>query len=194
MAKNTNNLKKITLTGIFSAIGFLLMLLEFPLPFIIPDFIKVDFSELPALICTFSAGPLWGIAVCLIKNLLHLTVTTTSGVGELANFILGVALVLPAGLIYKKKHSKKGALLSVIVGSLVAAIVSLPINYFITYPFYMNFIPQEAILSAYRVFMPSIENLFQALAIFNVPFNFVKYSADALITFAVYKRLSPFFK
>lgn len=186
--------RKAVLTGAFSALAFILMLLEFPLPFIIPDFIKLDFSELPALICAFAAGPLWGGAVCLIKNLLHLTVSTTGGVGELANFILGAAFVIPAGIMYKKTHSKKGALISVLASSVIGAVVSLPINYFITYPFYTNFMPLDAILAAYRVFVPSINSLIQALAIFNMPFTFVKFLIDSAVTFLIYKRISRFFK
>lgn len=194
MKERKSNLHKLALTGIFSSIGFLLMLIEFPLPFIIPDFIKMDFSELPALICTFAAGPVWGVAVCLVKNLLHLTVTSTFGVGELANFILGASFVLPAGLVYKKAHSKKGALIAVIIGSLIGAVVSLPVNYYITYPFYMNFMSEEAILSAYRIFMPSVKNLFQTLTVFNVPFNALKFALDSTVTVLIYKRISSLFK
>ena len=75
--------KYISVVGIMSAIGFVLMMLEFPLPFLIPGFIKFDFSELPALITAFAYGPLSGVLVCLVKNLLHLFFTTSAGVGEL---------------------------------------------------------------------------------------------------------------
>ncbi len=186
--------RKLVLTGIFSAIAFVLMLLEFPLAFVIPDFIKFDFSELPALICGFSAGPLWGIAVCLIKNLLHLTATTTGGVGELANFIIGASFVGISCLIYSTKRKKSFALLGMIIGAVVAACISFPINKFVTYPFYMNFMSEEAILGAYRVFIPTIKTLDGALLIFNLPFTLFKFIINSAITFAVYKRISPVIK
>ena len=188
------NTRKLVLTGIFSAIAFLLMLLEFPLAFIIPDFIKFDFSEIPALICGFSAGPLWGGAVCLIKNLIHLTMTTTGGAGELANFLLGACFVVPAGFIYKFNRTKKGALMGCLAGSALGAIVSFPVNLFLTYPVYSKFLPIDAILELYRMFVPQIETLNQALLIFNLPFTFVKFLIDAIITFFIYKRISPVLK
>ena len=90
-----------TMTAMLSAIAFVLMMLEFSIP-IMPSFIKLDFSELPALIGSFAMGPLSGTVICLIKNLLHLPMSSTGGVGELSNFILGAMFVIPAGLFYKK--------------------------------------------------------------------------------------------
>lgn len=186
--------RKLCLTGVFSAIAFILMLLEFPLAFIIPEFIKFDFSELPALICGFSAGPLWGAGVCLIKNLLHLTATNTGGVGELANFIIGASFVFTACFIYRFNKKKPTALLGMVVGAVVSAAISFPINKFITYPFYMNFMNEEAILGAYRVFIPTLKNLNQALLYFNLPFTFFKFIINSVITFGIYKRISPIIK
>ncbi|MEE1055615.1 MAG: ECF transporter S component, partial [Acutalibacteraceae bacterium] len=87
------NVKGIAVSAVCGALGFVLMLLEFPIPFIIPSFIKLDFSEIPALIASFAYGPIYGILVCAVKNLLHLFVTTSGGVGELSNFILGAIFV-----------------------------------------------------------------------------------------------------
>ena len=97
---------KMTMTAMLSAIAFLLMFLEFSVP-IMPAFIKMDLSELPALIGAFAMGPVSGAMICLIKNLLHLFMTTTGGVGELSNFILGAVFVVPAGLIYQKWKGRK---------------------------------------------------------------------------------------
>ena len=97
----------LTLVAIFSAISFGLMFLDFAIPAVIPSFVKMDFSELPALIASFALGPTAGVLVCFIKNLIHLSITTTSGVGELANFLIGAALVFPAGMIYKYHHNRK---------------------------------------------------------------------------------------
>ena len=96
-----------TVIAIFSALAFILMLIDFSTP-VIPSFVKLDFSEIPALLAAFMFGPLEGMAVCLFKNLLHLTVTSTAGVGELANFLLGAAFAGTAGIIYRKKHKAEG--------------------------------------------------------------------------------------
>lgn len=187
------NTRKLVLTAIFSAIAFLLMLAEFPLAFLMPEFLKLDFSELPALICSFSAGPLWGAAVCLIKNLMHLPMTTTAGIGELANCLLGVCFVLPAGWIYRVRRTKGGALAGSLGGSLVGAVMSLPINLFITYPFYISLMSKEAIMAMYQLFLP-VQTLPQALLAFNLPLTLGKFLIDAAITFVIYKRISPILK
>ena len=100
------NLRALIVMAIMSALGYVLMLLEFPLPMVIPSFIKFDFSELPAIITSFALGPVYGVGVCFFKNLLHLFNTTTACVGEASNFVLGSFFVFTAGLIYKKKKSR----------------------------------------------------------------------------------------
>ena len=184
---NKSKTRAICATGILSALAFILMFLEFPLSFIIPSFIKIDFSELPALIASFAYGPIWGVIVCLIKNLLHLTITSTWGAGELSNFILGAIFVFIAGTVYKKNKSRKTALL----GSL-----SVFSNYYITYPIYMNlnFMPKEAIIAAYSAILPSVDNLWEALIIFNLPFNIFKGLLDTIICMLIYKKLNPLLK
>ncbi|MCD7709045.1 MAG: ECF transporter S component, partial [Clostridiales bacterium] len=132
-----------------SAIAFILMFLEFSVPFM-PAFIKMDISELPALIGSFAMGPACGVLICLIKNLLHLTVTSTAGVGELSNFVLGVMFVLPAGLMYRLKKTKKMAVAASLVGAALMAVFSVASNYFVVYPFYYNFMPKETIIAAYN--------------------------------------------
>ena len=188
------NTKSIAVMGIMSAIGFILMVLEFPLPFIIPPFIKFDFSELPAIITAFALGPVQGIVVCLVKNLLHLFITSTAGVGELSNFILGAIFVGSAGIIYKYKKTRMGALVGSLLGAILMAVISIATNYFITYPFYTNFMPMEGIIGAYQAILPSADSLLKCLVIFNLPFNFIKGIIDAVICFVVYKKLSPILK
>ena len=190
------SIRKFVVSGIFGALGFVLMLLEFPLPLIIPSFIKLDFSEIPALIASFAFGPLYGILVCAIKNLLHLFVTTSAGVGEVSKFILGAIFVFPAGLIYKKIHNRKGALIGSVIGAVIMAVVSIATNYFIVYPAYVVIygMPMDAIIGMYKALLPVADNLFKALVIFNLPFNTAKGIVDAAICFAVYKRLSPILK
>lgn len=193
MKNNIKNIRKITVTGIMSAVAAALMFLEFSVP-IVPSFLKFDFSDLPAVITSFSLGPLWGVLVELLKNVIHLPFTQTSGVGELANFIIGALLVFPAGLIYKKKKTRGGAVIGSLAGALFAAAVSVPVNYFITYPFYTNFMPMDAIIGMYRAIVPAADTLIKALLIFNMPFTFVKGILCVLITFFVYKPLSRVIK
>ncbi len=180
------------------AVGFILMCLEFPLPFIIPPFIKFDFSELPAIIAAFSLGPAAGVAVCLIKNLLHLMFffSNSAGVGEASNFLLGAVFTLTAGAIYKKEHSRKGALKGAVTGALLMAAVSVFTNYFFIYPAYVKLygMPLEAIIGMYKAILPSVNGIFECLLIFNLPFTFIKGIADAAICFVTYKKLSPLLK
>lgn len=183
-------LRYITATAVLSALSTVLMMLSFSVPFM-PSFLKLDFSELPALIASFSMGPVSGVLVCLIKNLLNLPFSTTGGVGELCNFLLGTCFVLPAGLIYRFRKNRRTALLAALLGAMVMAFASLPLNYFITYPMYMKFLPLEQIIGLYQAIFPGVNGLFQCLLIFNVPFTFLKGLLDTILTFLVYKRISP---
>ena len=190
------NIRGIAVSGVFGAVGFVLMLLEFPLPFIIPNFIKLDFSEIPAVITSFAFGPLYGVLVCLIKNLLHLFVTTSAGVGELSNFLLGAIFVFIAGAFYKNNKSRKGAFIGSLIGAVSMAILSVVTNYFFVYPAYVVIygMPMEAILNMYKAILPFSDTLLKSLLIFNLPFNIVKGVLDTAVCFAVYKSISPILK
>lgn len=189
------NVRSMTVTAMLSAIAFVLMFLDTAVPFV-PNFIKLDVSELPALMASFALGPVYGVVVCLIKNLLHLFMTTTGGVGELSNFILGVAFVLPAGLIYYRKKTKKNAILGAFVGAFLMAAISFPSNLFIVYPVYYNFMPKDVIIGAYQAVAPfaEIKSIEQCLLFFNVPFTFVKGLISAIITVLIYQPLRPLLK
>ena len=162
-AKTSNvNIRKIAMTGVLAAIATVLMFLHFQLPFM-PSFISLDFSELPALIAAFTLGPVSGVAVCFVKNLVLLSQTITGGVGELSNFI----------------------------GALLMAVLGFFSNLFIIYPIYTNVMPMEAIMGMYQAINPSVQELWQALLIFNLPFTFCKGLISAVITILVYKKLEP---
>lgn len=191
--KKSVNVRYMTMTAMLSAIAFVLMMLEFSVP-VMPSFIKLDFSELPALIGSFSMGPLSGVAICLIKNLLHLPMSSIGGVGELSNFILGALFVVPAGLMYKKKKGRKSALIGSFMGAVIMALVSVVSNYFIVYPVYTAIMPIEAIISAYQAIFPKADTLLKCLVYFNMPFTFVKGLFNVLITFLIYKHISPIIK
>lgn len=185
------NTRKIAVTALLSAVATILMFLSFPVPFLIPPFIKMDFSELPALLAAFSMGPVSGVAVCLVKNLINLLFTTTGGVGELCNFLMGVCFVLPAGWIYKLKRTRGGALLAAAIGAISMAVLCIPINYFISYPFYTSLMPLDVIIGMYQNLMPSVDGLLACLVIFNAPFTLLKGALDVLLAFLIYKPLSP---
>lgn len=178
-----------------SAVSFILMMLDFPLP-IVPSFIQFDFSELPALICAFALGPLAGVFVELIKNILHLFVTSTAGVGELSNFILGCSLVLPAGIIYKHHKTRKNALIGMLAGTLCFGFVSLLSNYFIMFPFYIKAMgfPLEAIIAMGTEISPLFDSELKLILLCVVPFNLVKGLIISLLTFVLYKHLRPIIK
>jgi riboflavin transporter FmnP len=186
--------RPMAVVAIMAALSIVLMMLEFSVP-VVPSFLKFDISDFPAVLTSFAISPLAGVAVCFLKNVLHLFFTTTSGVGELANFIISSAFVFPAGLIYKRFHTKSGAVLGSLIGAVAAALMCVPVNYFITYPFYAKvMIPMDAIIGMYQAILPSADGLLEALLIFNLPFTFVKGSVCILLTFLVYKPLSPILK
>lgn len=182
----------IAVTAVLSSLAFVLQLIEVPLPMIMPTFIKFDLSDLPALIGSFSMGPVCGIMIELLKNVLHAILSSHSfGVGELSNFILGAVFVGVAGLIYQRNKTKKGAVIGSFVGALAMALVSFPSNLFVVYPVYYNFMPKETIIAAYQAIFPAVDSIEKCLLIFNVPFTFMKGVADVIITLLVYKKISP---
>lgn len=193
MSNTRTKTRTIAMTGMLSAIAFILMYLQFNVP-LMPSFIAMDLSELPALIGSFAMGPVAGVVICLVKNLLHLMRTSTGGVGELSNFILGAIFVFVAGMFYKKKKTKSGAVIGSLIGAVVMSAFSVASNYFLVYPVYANFMPMEAIIAAYQAIYPGVDSLLDCLIIFNVPFTFIKAMISVIITMLVYKRISPIIK
>ena len=192
MQNSTSKVRVLTGTAMLGAVAAVLMYLEFPIP-IMPAFVKLDVSELPALIASFAYGPVSGVLVCLIKNLIKLPSTSTAAVGELFNFVMGALFVGVAGLIYKRNKTRKGAIVGALLGALVMAVVSVPYNYFIVYPAYvvMYHLPLDAIIGMYQAINPNVNGLLACLLVFNLPFTFVKGALDAMLCFLVYKPLSP---
>lgn len=178
-----------------AAIGVILQMLEIPLPFI-PNFIKLDFSDLPGFIGAFVCGPLAGVLITLIRNVIHIFMGSSAGIGELSNFILSASFVLTAGLIYKKMPNIKGVLIGGIAGAVIMGIVSFPVNNFIIYPLYYSVMgfPQEAILQMYQAIRPSTKSIAEALIVFNVPFTIAKGLISVIITSIIYKPLEKLIK
>ena len=186
---------RLAVTAMLSAVAFLLMFIEFPIPALIPAFVKLDVSDLPELLAAFALGPIYGVAVTFLKNLLFILLHGTSSnyVGELFNFIMGSVFALSAGLVYQRKKTRKSALIGAIVGAALMAILSVPLNYFVVYPAYVVCygMPLDAIIGMYQVIRPSTNGLLECLVVFNLPFTFCKGLLDVLLCFLIYKPLSP---
>lgn len=186
--------RKIAVTAMLSAVATILMYIQLPIG-LMPSFIKLDISELPALIASMALGPWWGVGVCAIKNIIHAFISSSGYIGELSNFLLGVAFVLPTGLIYKAKKSKKTAVISLTAGSFVMAFVGFFTNYFIIYPLYDKFMmPIDVIIGMYSAILPWADALWKCLLVFNVPFTFVKGLICTAIMMVIYKRISYLIK
>ena len=194
--KSAVTVRYITVTAMLAAIAFVLQFVEFAIP-LVPSFIKLDLSDLPALIGAFAMGPLCGVIIEFIKNMLHISLSQTGGIGELCNLMVGACFVLPAGVIYKYHKTKRGAVLASFVGAVVMALCSFPVNYLIVYPIYISLYfggSTETCVSMYQAILPSVTELWQCLLIFNVPFTFVKALISVIITLLIYKRISPILK
>ncbi|MCD7919663.1 MAG: ECF transporter S component [Clostridiales bacterium] len=186
--------RNITVAAMLSAAAFILMFIEFPIP-IMPSFVKLDISDLPALLGTFALGPVYGVVIELLKNLLHILIkgTSSAGVGELCNFLFGAVFALVAGLIYRFKKTRTGAIIGSLLGALAMALISIPLNFYVVYPAYVVFysLPLEAIIGMYQAILPSVDSLLECLVVFNFPFTLCKGLLDALLCFLIYKPLSP---
>ena len=193
MKKDTTH--NLTVAAMLSAVAFILMFIEFPIPMLIPAFIKMDFSDLPALLGAFALGPVYGVIISFMKNLLHIVIkgTSTACVGELSNFILGAIFSAVAGYIYKHHKSRKTAIIGAVAGAVAMGVLSVPSNYFVVYPAYVQFyhMPLEAILGMYQAILPSADSLIKCLILFNLPFTLVKGLLDAVLCMLIYKPLSP---
>ena len=192
---SVNKTRKLVGTAMLSAVGAILMYIGIKLPFM-PSFITLDMADLPALLGSFAYGPARGAVICVLKNLLHLLIqgSQTGGVGEISNALLGIFFVVPAGLIYSKMKTKKGAFIGALVGAVAMAVMSIFSNYYFVYPVYTNFMPMEAIIAAYSAINPKVTNLWQALIMFNMPFTFMKGMISLAISMLIYKPLSPILK
>ena len=193
MKKDTTH--NLTVAAMLSAVAFILMFIEFPIPMLIPAFIKMDFSDLPALLGAFALGPVYGVIISFMKNLRHIVIkgTSTACVGELSNFILGAIFSAVAGYIYKHHKSRKTAIIGAVAGAVAMGVLSVPSNYFVVYPAYVQFyhMPLESILGMYQAILPSADSLIKCLILFNLPFTLVKGLLDAVLCMLIYKPLSP---
>ncbi|GIM29166.1 riboflavin transporter [Clostridium polyendosporum] len=168
---------KIALLG---AISFILMYFDFPLPFF-PTFLKIDLSDIPALIGTFALGPVAGIIIEFIKNLLYTLIKgSASGfIGEFANFSIGAVWMIVAGVIYKQNKSRKNAVIALAAGFVAMSVFASLLNYFLLIPMYS------------RLFHMNFGNISVLIATAILPFNLIKGGIVSLGTLALYKKMSP---
>lgn len=193
MHKKTINIKSLTIIAMLAAISTVLMLLSFSIP-LFPIFLKLDFSEVPALIAAFSLGPFAGVSVVFIKNLINLLFTSSGGIGEFANFLIGSFFVFSAGLVYQKFKTRKGAILSMTVGTIIMSIVGTVANYYILMPLYTLIMPIDSIVNMFKSINPYADTMLKIMFMTIVPFNLLKGFIVSLITFLIYKKLSPIIK
>lgn len=185
--------RKVTITAMLAAISYILAFVEFPVP-LSPAFARMDVSDFPALIGAFAFGPFFGVMIELVKNGLQLLSTSTGGVGELANFLMGSSYVLTAGLIYKWHKTKRAAVISCAAASMVMGITAAVTNYFILLPMFESFMPLDQIIESFGRFIPFIKTKLDVVLYNAFPFNLLKGLLIGAFTMLVYKRLAPVLK
>ncbi len=183
--------QRLTLIAILAAISIVLFLPPLQIPIVL--FYKLDFSNIPVLLGTFAMGPLTGTVILLIKSSVGILFSSSLGVGELADFLMGLAMVLPAGLIYKRDKSRKSAVLGMATGSVAASIAGVLLNVFLLIPFYaaVFHMPVESIIAMGQGVIPAIDSVWKLALIITAPFNVLKWSAISLVGGVIYKPLSP---
>ncbi|MBE3591839.1 MAG: ECF transporter S component [Thermoanaerobacter sp.] len=181
--------------GFLSATAFILMYLEFQVP-LFPGFLKLDFSDVPALVASFAMGPLYGVMVELIKNIIHATITQSGGIGEIANFSVGSIFVYTAGIIYQFNKTRKNAIISMAIATVVMAFTASLLNYYVFLPLYQKVMgwPMDAIIGMSKAANKNIVDVRTLIAYGIFPFNVLKGIMLSLITFLIYKKLSPVLK
>jgi len=194
--KNIFGVKEIAKIGMLSAIAVILMLFEIPLWFA-PGFYKIDLSEVPVLIGTFAMGPLAGVFIEIIKILLNFLIngTVTAGIGELANLLIGCAIIIPSGLVYKKIRTRKGALIGMAAGTVAMTVVGCLLNAYVLLPIYAKAfqMPIEALVGMGTAVNPAITSLSTFVLLAVAPFNLLKGIIVSAVTLLLYKKISPVF-
>jgi len=170
----TNYLIKV---GLLSAIAFVLQVIGSMMSLKVAGFLEIEFSDLPAIIGALSLGPVAGVLIEFIKNLFHMMMSSTGFVGEFANFVVNGTFVLVIGIFYKLDKTKKGAIIALLMGSIVMPIAAALINYLVMLPLYM---PAASHAVKFNLVLTTI-----------TPFNFVRAIVLSIITIFCYKRISP---
>jgi riboflavin transporter len=188
-----NHVNRIAKVGMLSAVSAILMMLEIPIP-LVPPFLKLDFSDIPALLAGFAFGPLAGVSVLLVKNIIHALVSWSFLVGELANFLIGVSFVLPAAMIYKVRKTRAGAIAGMVAGGAAMVVFAGILNYFLLIPLYTRVLgyTMEDIIAWSSSANKYIVDLRSLVVIGITPFNIFKALVNIGITTLIYKKISHF--
>ena len=195
---NTNSLRSartfyVTRIAMLTAVASLLMIIELPIP-IFPSFYKLDFSYFPVVIATFSMGPVAGTVTAVLKNLIAFLAagvfTESAGVGALADMLIGLSFIIPAGLIYRKKHSKKGAVIALGVSLVSSAVISCALNYWLLIPVYASLFGLDGVLAAAQEACSFVTDVKGIIVFGTLPFNLTKWIIISLLTLFTYKPLS----
>ncbi|MDY0235035.1 MAG: ECF transporter S component [Gudongella sp.] len=195
LSKELWSTKTMTKISVLGVIAFVLMFFELPLIFLAPPFIKLDISDLPALLGAFAMGPMAGVIIQLLKNVLNVVIegTTTAGIGELANFIVGSAFAYTAGFIYFKKRTFARAIVGLVAGTIVMTIVISLANYYVMFPFYAKLfgLPIDTLVEMGTSINKNIVDMKTMIIYAIVPFNLLKGTILTAITILIYKKVSP---
>ncbi len=192
--------RTIAQVAMLGAVAGVLMNFEFPIPFLAPAFYQLDFSEIPVLVGSFAMGPVAGILVELVKILVHLVTkgTITAGVGDIANFLMGCAFVVPAGLIYRMHFikSRKHAVMGMAAGTLLTTVLACVLNAYVLLPAYGKAfgMPMETFIEMGSAVHSSVNGLLGFVIMIIVPFNLVKYTLTSAIVFFIYKKIRVILK
>lgn len=188
--------KDMTKIGMLSVIAFILMYFQLPITFVAPPFMKLDISDLPVLMGAFTMGPVFGIIIAAIKNILHIVFkgTMTAGIGELSNFIISSTFAFVSAYFYRKHRTYKGAIISLTLGVLAMTALAMLSNYFVVFPLYAKVMPMDAIIAMGSAITSKITGLFTMMIYSVLPFNLIKGFTTSAVMMLVYKKISPIFK
>ncbi len=197
ISKKLLTTKTMVQIGLLSAVAIVLMLFEIPLWFA-PPFYKIDFSEVPVIVGALALGPIAGVLIELIKIMLNFLIdgTLTAGVGELANFLIGSALVVPAAMIYKKNKTRKSAMIGLAVGTIFMTALGCVLNAYLLLPAYATAFQWdiEKLIAMGTAVNPNINSLWTFIFFAVAPFNLLKGLLVSVITLVIYKRISIILK
>ena len=188
--------RNITRVGVLSVMAFILMNIKMPLAFIAPAFMKLDISDVPVLLGAFTMGPIYGVIIAAIKNILNIIITGTDTgmVGELSNFIIASVYAITASVFYRRYRTFKGAILSLILGIVLMTTSAFISNYYFIFPLYAKIMPMEAIVAMGSKIFPKVTDLFTMMVYCIIPFNIIKGSITAVVTVLLYERVRPALK
>lgn len=188
--------KDMTKVGMLSVIAFILMYFQLPITFVAPPFMKLDISDLPVLMGAFTMGPVFGIIIAALKNIMHIIFkgTMTAGVGELSNFLISSTFAFVSAYFYRKHRTYKGAIISLTMGVLAMTFLAMLSNYFVVFPLYAKVMPMDAIIEMGSAITPRITGLFSMMIYSVLPFNLIKGFTTSAVMMLVYKKISPIFK